>query len=127
MMNFKEAKQFLNKNGFILVEAQIENQDKAYQALMKLAHKVNDAGYKLYVVGGAVRDKLLGKTPNDYDLNTNMPGDEFLALSDPGTGRINHRQALKVCAVFFADITIMPYNSVDLPKQGGLMFFLIIV
>ena len=92
MMNFKEAKQFLNKNGFILVEAQIENQDKAYQALMTLAHKVNDAGYKLYVVGGAVRDKLLGKTPNDYDLNTNMPGDEFLALSDPGTGRINHRR-----------------------------------
>lgn len=92
MMNFKEAKQFLNENGFYLVEAQIENQDKAYQALMTLAHKVHDAGYKLYVVGGAVRDKLLGKTPNDYDLNTNMPGDEFIALSDPGTGRINHRR-----------------------------------
>lgn len=24
-------------------------------------------GYKLYVVGGAVRDALLGKTPKDYD------------------------------------------------------------
>ena len=27
-------------------------------------------GYKLYVVGGAVRDALLGKTPKDYDLAT---------------------------------------------------------
>lgn len=26
-------------------------------------------GYKLYVVGGAVRDALLGKTPKDYLLN----------------------------------------------------------
>lgn len=24
-------------------------------------------GHKLYVVGGAVRDALLGKTPKDYD------------------------------------------------------------
>ena len=47
MMNFKEAKQFLNENGFYLVEDQIENQYKAYQALMTLAQKVHDAGYKL--------------------------------------------------------------------------------
>jgi hypothetical protein len=26
-------------------------------------------GFKLYVVGGAVRDALLGKTPKDYDKN----------------------------------------------------------
>ena len=91
MMNLDEAIGILAKHNFI-VEAQIGNQDKAYKALMKLAHEVADSGYKLYVVGGAVRDKLMGKTPNDYDLNTNMPGEEFLELSDPGTGRINHRR-----------------------------------
>lgn len=91
-MDLQEAIEILVENNYILTESQIGSQDKAYKALMKLAHEVDDAGYVLYVVGGAVRDKLMGKIPNDYDLNTNMPGEEFLALSDPGTGRINHRR-----------------------------------
>jgi tRNA nucleotidyltransferase/poly(A) polymerase len=32
-------------------------------------------GYKLYVVGGAVRDALLGKTPKDWDLATDANPD----------------------------------------------------
>lgn len=32
-------------------------------------------GYKLYVVGGAVRDALLGKTPKDFDLATDAVPD----------------------------------------------------
>jgi tRNA nucleotidyltransferase/poly(A) polymerase len=33
-------------------------------------------GYKLYVVGGAVRDALLGKTPKDFDLATDAIPDK---------------------------------------------------
>jgi tRNA nucleotidyltransferase/poly(A) polymerase len=33
-------------------------------------------GHKLYVVGGAVRDTLLGKTPKDYDLATDAVPDK---------------------------------------------------
>lgn len=33
-------------------------------------------GYKLYVVGGAVRDALLGKTPKDFDLATDAVPDK---------------------------------------------------
>lgn len=33
-------------------------------------------GFKLYVVGGAVRDALLGKTPKDYDLATDAVPDK---------------------------------------------------
>jgi len=33
-------------------------------------------GHKLYVVGGAVRDALLGKTPKDYDLATDALPDK---------------------------------------------------
>jgi len=33
-------------------------------------------GYKLYVVGGAVRDAILGKTPKDYDLATDANPDK---------------------------------------------------
>ncbi len=33
--------------------------------------KLNDAGFEAYVVGGCVRDSLLGLTPQDYDMCTN--------------------------------------------------------
>ena len=33
-------------------------------------------GFKLYVVGGAVRDALLGKEPKDYDLATDAVPDK---------------------------------------------------
>lgn len=33
-------------------------------------------GYKLYIVGGAVRDAVLGKTPKDYDLATDAVPDK---------------------------------------------------
>jgi tRNA nucleotidyltransferase/poly(A) polymerase len=42
--------------------------------------KIKDAfkrnGHKLYVVGGAVRDAVLGKTPKDYDLATDAEPDK---------------------------------------------------
>lgn len=36
----------------------------------KIKQKLNDNGYKLYIVGGAVRDALMGRKPKDYDLAT---------------------------------------------------------
>lgn len=37
-------------------------------------------GYKLFVVGGAVRDALLGKMPKDYDLATDAKPDEVESM-----------------------------------------------
>jgi len=34
----------------------------------EVAQKLIDAGYETYLVGGALRDELLGREPNDYDL-----------------------------------------------------------
>lgn len=39
-------------------------------------------GHKLFVVGGAVRDALLGKTPKDYDLATDATPDKVEAIMD---------------------------------------------
>ena len=38
------------------------------------------AGYQAYIVGGSVRDHLLGKTPSDYDVTTNALPEEVMAL-----------------------------------------------
>ena len=33
--------------------------------------KLQDAGYEAYAVGGCVRDSVLGRVPNDWDITTN--------------------------------------------------------
>lgn len=40
------------------------------------------AGYEGYLVGGCVRDLLLGHTPSDWDMTTNARPEEVLALFD---------------------------------------------
>lgn len=39
--------------------------------ILKILQSFNEAGYEAYIVGGAVRDLLLGKQPHDYDVTTN--------------------------------------------------------
>ncbi len=41
---------------------------------------LNEAGYEAYVVGGAVRDLLLGREPCDYDITTNARPQQVLSL-----------------------------------------------
>lgn len=43
-------------------------------------HRLNDAGYEAYVVGGCVRDALLGKQPLDWDICTSARPDEMLSV-----------------------------------------------
>lgn len=38
---------------------------------LKIIRRLNNFGYEAYVVGGAVRDLLIGKIPKDYDVVTN--------------------------------------------------------
>jgi len=47
----------------------------ALDAALRAAHTVARAGYRVWFVGGCVRDLLLGRTPQDYDLTTDAPAD----------------------------------------------------
>ncbi len=38
--------------------------------VLKILNKLNENGFEAYVVGGCVRDKLMGKEPNDWDIAT---------------------------------------------------------
>lgn len=42
-----------------------------------LLKKLNNSGFEAYIVGGCVRDKLLGQTPYDYDITTSARPDEI--------------------------------------------------
>lgn len=41
-------------------------------------NRLEDNGYEAYIVGGCVRDSLMGLTPKDYDITTNARPDEII-------------------------------------------------
>lgn len=41
---------------------------------------LQDAGYECYVVGGSVRDLVLGNEPTDYDITTNATPEQIISL-----------------------------------------------
>lgn len=47
---------------------------------VKVTHVLQDAGYEAYIVGGAVRDLLLGIAPKDFDVATNATPDQVQKL-----------------------------------------------
>jgi len=50
------------------------------QGTLDIRDVMKDAGHELYLVGGAVRDHLLGKKPKDFDLATEAQPDEVIRL-----------------------------------------------
>ena len=41
---------------------------------------LNAAGYEAYVVGGAARDLLLGRKPDDFDITTSARPEQVLSI-----------------------------------------------
>ncbi len=55
-------------------------------AVENAIERLQKAGYECYVVGGCVRDSLLGLTPHDWDLTTNaLPEQIIAAFADKRT------------------------------------------
>lgn len=47
---------------------------------LKVLYRLNKSGYDAYLVGGGVRDILLGLKPKDFDIATNATPDQIKAL-----------------------------------------------
>ena len=54
--------------------------DQLDDCALKVCETLAQAGYKGYVVGGAVRDLLLGKTPKDFDVATDATPEDVRRL-----------------------------------------------
>jgi poly(A) polymerase/tRNA nucleotidyltransferase (CCA-adding enzyme) len=48
--------------------------------IQQVADALEDAGFEAYLVGGCVRDILIGKTPKDWDITTNAHPDDIEKL-----------------------------------------------
>ena len=45
-----------------------------------IIHTLQDAGHEAFAVGGCVRDSLLSRTPDDWDITTSARPEETKAL-----------------------------------------------
>lgn len=48
--------------------------------VLKTTSTIQASGYEAYIVGGCVRDFLMGKTPKDWDITTNAKPEELLGI-----------------------------------------------
>lgn len=74
------------------------------QAAIRIVRRLREAGYQALLAGGCVRDRLLGRRPNDYDVATDAPPDAVIRL---------FRRTLKVGAQFGVVIVLQGSQQVE--------------
>lgn len=94
-MKVKTNESFLEWNNrmkqYNFNEAHISSSvDKCMKIAEEMCDKVNEAGGELYIIGGATRDYVMGKTPNDLDMMTTLEPQVYADLF--GTSDIRHRK-----------------------------------
>ena len=52
------------------------------QNVLDILRALNERGHEAYVVGGCVRDSLLGRTPIDWDVTTSALPEETAGIFD---------------------------------------------
>ena len=59
----------------------------------RVVETLQDAGYEAYIVGGAVRDLILGHRPKDFDVATNATPEQVKSLFRRAASFAKHGQA----------------------------------
>ena len=54
----------------------------------QIIEKLNRAGFEAYLVGGCVRDFVMGETPDDFDLATSALPEQVKGLFDHTAERL---------------------------------------
>ena len=71
---------------------------------VEVVRRLRAAGFQAYWAGGCVRDQLLGRTPNDYDVATNAVPDQVRAV-------FGRRRTLAIGAAFGVIAVIGPKGA----------------
>tara|TARA_R110000824_G_scaffold156963_3_gene330358 strand:- start:4924 stop:6072 length:1149 start_codon:yes stop_codon:yes gene_type:complete len=66
----------------IIFEQRVKSNLPIPKEVKQLYDLFSEKGFELYIVGGAVRDTLLGKPIKDYDLATDLPAPKVAKLLD---------------------------------------------
>ena len=111
-------------------------------SVREIMTQLNNAGYQVYIVGGSVRDVVLGKEPSDFDLATDARPEQIHALFgedarstenscahgtvfvrgiDVTTFRIDHDEDGRSARVEFADSILDDTSRRDFTFNGMAM------
>src|SRR5438270_5036268 len=86
-----------------------------------LAHsviaKLRGAGHQAYLVGGCVRDLLLGCHPKDYDVATDARPDRLMDLF-PKSGRVGAHFGVVLVRDAFSQVEVATFRSDDDYEDG---------
>lgn len=79
--------------------------------IIKIMQQLCDNGYDAYVVGGAVRDILIGEEPHDWDIFTDACGEEILTIFPTGKviGGVERQE--KILTVIVDGVEISQYRK----------------
>ncbi len=85
---------------------------------VRVLYKLKDAGYEAYLVGGAVRDLMLGRRPKDFDLATSARPNDLRRLFR--NSRIVGRR-FRIVHVFFGskNVEVATLRSMVEPSGGS--------
>ena len=70
----------------------------AQDAAAQIVARLRAAGHQAYFVGGCVRDLLLGRSPEDFDVATSAPPDQVLTLFEKTFAVGAHFGVVLVCS-----------------------------
>ncbi len=100
----------------------ISRKDISLEAL-KVLYRLKDNGYLAYLVGGSVRDLLLGITPKDFDVGTNALPEEIRKLFR--WSKIIGRR-FRLVQVYFKGgkfIEVVTFRGPETAQESGLEVF----
>lgn len=82
-----------------------------YDAARIATQLLESAGFEAYIIGGAVRDILLGKTPKDFDLVTNATPEQIQALS--GFRQARYQDTSQAYGISRVEVEVPKENQVN--------------
>ncbi len=100
---------------YISSEHEIALKDIDYDAV-HVIKKLTAAGFKAYLVGGAVRDLLLGKHPKDFDIATNARPNQIKRLMH--RARIIGRR-FKIVHVYYGRDKVIEVSTFRSERKGS--------
>ncbi len=89
----------------------------ARTAAMDLAKRLNAAGHQALFAGGCVRDKLLGRDPEDYDIATSARPAEVLKLF-PGSNEVGAHFGVVIVKHHGVHVEIATFRTDGSYKDG---------
>ena len=73
--------------------------------------KLIDNKFDAYIIGGAVRDKLMSIEPHDYDIFTNATGEQILSIFPQGNIIGGEARQAKILTVIVEGVEVSQYRS----------------